>query len=214
MSACVICGQPTHARTQRDDRGRPAHLGCTGLYTSSVAESVDDDHPVTGPACSTAGCGSYLLTPEALESGQCRPCRDRSARGRPVVRLLQHQRDRPLPPPLRPSITDWLAADGARCSGCDTGLLARESIATGVCQQCRCGGVWPIVGPNQALSGPVADEQRLAGMTAQPDSPAKRYGSAIIAGSERDTVTRRAGALRATPTAGRSLPGHPRGVRR
>jgi len=35
VSACVVCGQPTHARTQRDAQGRPAHLSCLDEHTPS-----------------------------------------------------------------------------------------------------------------------------------------------------------------------------------
>ena len=43
---CAWCGTATHARSQRDDDGRPVHLECTGLYVPSVIDepvAADDD---------------------------------------------------------------------------------------------------------------------------------------------------------------------------
>ena len=46
MSACAYCGGPTHARTQRDRQGRPAHLACTGDHAPSVIEPDADGEVV------------------------------------------------------------------------------------------------------------------------------------------------------------------------
>ncbi len=52
MSACAYCGQPTHARTQRDRQGRPAHLSCTGDYRPSVDDTLQAP---TGPGKEVTG---------------------------------------------------------------------------------------------------------------------------------------------------------------
>lgn len=71
--ACTHCGRATHApKSQRDSDRRPAHLSCL-----QVAPPRDFDHDEDESEPSAwCGCGNSLRSVEALETGQCRPCRE------------------------------------------------------------------------------------------------------------------------------------------